>query len=86
MNGEFGTLQEYRLTASAQELGGEMIFKTRVGFSGTPSNLLPEEMKPCHYEQGDDGRMIYYLTQVLISSCAVLDAIHSNLLIILQDS
>lgn len=56
--------QEYRLTANAQELGGDIMFGTRLGFSGTPSNLLPEELKPCFYEKGDDGRMIHYLTQV----------------------
>jgi hypothetical protein len=68
-----------------QELGGDIMFGTRLGFSGTPSNLLPEELKPCHYEKGDDGRMIHYLTQPSVvsveymhpgwSPCSVLDRV-----------
>jgi hypothetical protein len=38
--------QDYKLQANGQDLGGDMLFGTRLGFSGTPSNLLPEEMKP----------------------------------------
>ena len=39
-----------------------MIFKMRLGFSGTPSNLLPVELGNCNYEDGDDAKMIYFLT------------------------
>ena len=33
-----------------------MLFGRRVGFSGTPSDLLPLELGKCLYETGDDGR------------------------------
>ena len=35
-----------------------MLFGRRVGFSGTPSDLLPKEMGQCDYEEGDDGKMM----------------------------
>ena len=35
-----------------------MLVGKRVGFSGTPSDLLPEELGRCDYETGDDGMMI----------------------------
>jgi hypothetical protein len=31
-----------KISASGQDLGGDMLFSKRVGFSGTPSDLLPE--------------------------------------------
>jgi Protein of unknown function (DUF3638)/Protein of unknown function (DUF3645) len=52
----------YNLSASGQELGGSMLFETRLGFSGTPSDMLPLELGSCHYENGSDARMIQYLT------------------------
>ena len=39
-----------------------MIFSRRLGFSGTPSDLLPLELGECHYEKGSDGKMVHYLT------------------------
>ena len=38
-----------------QAAGGEMLVGKRVGFSGTPSDLLPEEKGRCYYETGNDG-------------------------------
>eukprot|EP00957_Ditylum_brightwellii_P112434 8571707-Ditylum_brightwellii.AAC.1 len=35
-----------------------MIVSRRVGFSGTPSDLLPKELGRCDYETCDDGRML----------------------------
>lgn len=35
-----------------------MLVGRRVGFSGTPSDLLPEELGRCDYETGDDGMML----------------------------
>jgi Ca2+-binding EF-hand superfamily protein len=54
--------QESRLSANGQELGGDLIFGTRLGFSGTPSDLLPVALQPCNYEQGDDANMLHILT------------------------
>jgi hypothetical protein len=55
--------QKLKLSASGQELGGSMLFHTqRLGFSGTPSDLLPLDLGHCHYERGSDGKMIHVLT------------------------
>jgi hypothetical protein len=40
-----------KLSASGQELGGDLLFGRRLGFSGTPSTLLPEELGECHFAQ-----------------------------------
>lgn len=50
--------QGLKLSACGQELGGSMLFTKRIGFSGTPSDLLPIELGKCHYERGSDGKMI----------------------------
>lgn len=50
--------QKLKLSASGQAVGGDMLVGKRVGFSGTPSDLLPEELGRCDYETGDDGMMI----------------------------
>ena len=50
-----------KLSASAQCLGGELLFKHRIGFSGTPSELLPIEFGSCNYEKGTDGQMLSYI-------------------------
>jgi hypothetical protein len=50
--------QPKKISASGQALGGDMIIGKRVGFSGTPSDLLPEELGTCDYETGDEGLML----------------------------
>jgi len=50
--------QKVKISASGQAVGGDMLFGKRVGFSGTPSDLLPKEMGRCDYEDGDDGKML----------------------------
>ena len=37
---EMMRFQDLRLSANGQELGGDLIFQRRLGFSGTPSDLL----------------------------------------------
>lgn len=64
--------QNLRLTANGQDLGGEMLFKRRVGFSGTPSDLIPVELAPCNYERGDDAQMLHYLTDLAIVSTQLI--------------
>ena len=44
-----------KISASGQDLGGEMLFNKRLGFSGTPSGLLPEELGQCQYDEGVDA-------------------------------
>jgi hypothetical protein len=36
--------QRCKLSASGQDLGGSMLFGRRIGFSGTPSDLMPAEL------------------------------------------
>ena len=47
-----------KLSACGQELGGDMLFPRRLGFSGTPSNLLPREFGGCKFADGDDARIL----------------------------
>jgi len=65
--------QETRLCANGQQLGGDLVFGLRLGFSGTPSDLLPVELQPCNYEKGDDAKMLYYLTDRTIVEHQHLD-------------
>lgn len=51
-----------KVSACGQELGSEMLFPRRIGFSGTPSELLPLELGKCNYEAGSDGKMISFMT------------------------
>ena len=39
-----------------------MLFGRRIGFSGTPSDILPQELGGCQYERGSDGKVVHYLT------------------------
>ena len=50
-------LRPSKLAASGQELGGEAIFDVRIGFSGTPNDLVPAELGVCVYEKATDGRI-----------------------------
>ena len=59
---EFMRHQKIKLSASGQEVGGDLLFPRRIGFSGTPSDLLPVELGKCGYEQGSDGLMVQVLT------------------------
>eukprot|EP01049_Picozoa_sp_SAG25_P020972 SAG25_NODE_7527_length_475_cov_0.539894_1_plen_79_part_01 len=44
------------------------MFPKRIGFSGTPSDLLPRELGKCDYERGSDGKMISVMTDCEICS------------------
>ena len=44
--------QREKISASGQAVGGDMLVMKRVGFSGTPSDLLPQELGRCDYETG----------------------------------
>lgn len=54
--------QGLKLSTCGQELGGDILFGRRIGFSGTPSDILPLELGSCNYERGSDGRVVHYLT------------------------
>eukprot|EP00457_Paulinella_chromatophora_P000019 gb/GEZN01000019.1/.p1 GENE.gb/GEZN01000019.1/~~gb/GEZN01000019.1/.p1 ORF type:complete len:4425 (-),score=920.40 gb/GEZN01000019.1/:221-11590(-) len=67
--------QKVKISASGQAVGGDMLIGRRVGFSGTPSDLLPRELGDCDYEEGDDGKM---LSTVLDPSIASSEQIPSD--------
>jgi hypothetical protein len=60
--------QVQKLSASGQELGGPALFGQRLGFSGTPSDLLPLDMGRCGYEKGSEGQMLHVLTDPAVVS------------------
>jgi hypothetical protein len=88
--------QRMKLSASGQAVGGDMLVGKRVGFSGTPSDLLPEELGRCDYETGDDGMMIstvldrkvasFEYLKVCFGNCFVLSSVLIMLAVsVLQD-
>eukprot|EP00808_Paulinella_micropora_P020702 g53334.t1 len=65
--------QRTKLSANGVCLGGEMIFgedSGRLGFSGTPSSLIPRELGDgiCHFERGTDARLLHVLTDPSVVS------------------
>lgn len=50
--------QVRKLQASGVDLGSSILLKIRLGFSGTPSNLLPIDMGDCKYEEGCQSSII----------------------------
>lgn len=65
--------QIIKLSASGQAIGGDVLFGTRFGFSGTPSELLPLELGECGYEKGSDGQMVYTMTNPEVVSFKQVD-------------
>jgi hypothetical protein len=49
--------QSDKLTASGCDLGNGTLFGLQLGFSGTPSNLLPWGMGPCIFEPGSSAQV-----------------------------
>eukprot|EP00755_Sulcionema_specki_P005608 Sspe_Gene.33212::Locus_16237_Transcript_1_1_Confidence_1.000_Length_12018::g.33212::m.33212 len=70
---EYMRHQILKLSASGQELGSSVIFRSRIGFSGTPSDLLPEELGKCDYEKCTDGQLIHTLTNPHVASYQLMD-------------
>ena len=64
--------QKIKVSASGQALGGDMLVGRRLGFSGTPSDLLPKELGKCDYEKGDDGKMLKTVLEEQIVSHELL--------------
>ncbi|GAB5356506.1 hypothetical protein AAMO2058_000295800 [Amorphochlora amoebiformis] len=65
--------QETKLSASGQELGGAILFPRRLGFSGTPSDLLPIELDKCKYEKGSEGRILHTLVSKKVVSYELIE-------------
>merc|ERR1719399_2814024 len=62
-----------KLQASGVDLGSDLLFGTRLGFSGTPSDLLPRELRPCHYEQGSEAEIVRVLTSTKHVDCEFVE-------------
>ena len=59
-----------KISASGQDLNGQMLVGGRVEFSGPPLDLLREELGQCSYEQCIDGQIVHYLmTEFIVISC-----------------
>ena len=54
--------QRRKLAANGQDLGSASLFGVRLGFSGTPSDLLPVDFGVAQYQRGDDAQMLSTLT------------------------
>ena len=48
-----------------QDLGGALLFKERIGFSGTPSDLMPRELGSCDFEPGSEGGRNVFFPRIL---------------------
>jgi hypothetical protein len=64
--------QGLKLAANGQDVGGDMLFKTKLGFSGTPSDLLPVELGRCQFEMGNTAMMLHYLTDTQVKHTHML--------------
>jgi ankyrin repeat protein/thiol-disulfide isomerase/thioredoxin len=62
--------QHLKISASAQELGSDMLFKRRIGFSGTPSSLIPRDLGDCQFEPGSEASILETLSSPII--CGVI--------------
>jgi hypothetical protein len=72
--------QSTKLQASGYDIGSDMLFGVRLGFSGTPTDLVPRQLR-CVFEQGDDSKMIRVLTSPLTVSYEVLSSWSVELLL-----
>eukprot|EP00941_MAST-03F_sp_MAST-3F-sp1_P005353 g5353.t1 len=63
--------QEEKISACGHELGSAILFGRRVGFSGTPSNLLPDDLGECLYEPGSDGKILHTLCSQRVTTAEV---------------
>ena len=50
-----------KLQASGLDLGSNCLFDTRLGFSGTPSNLLAPSLVPCAFQPGTQAKVLNVL-------------------------
>lgn len=62
-----------KVSACGHELGSSVLFGRRIGFSGTPSDLLPMDLGACAYEVGSDARVLSVLTDPEVVRVEVLE-------------
>jgi hypothetical protein len=58
----------HKLQASGVDLGSSILFKTRLGFSGTTSDLVPSDMGQCGFEPGCDASVLRVMTNPSVMS------------------
>jgi hypothetical protein len=58
------------VSACGHELGSCILFAKRLGFSGTPNNLMPTDLGECMYEPGSDGLVINVLGNPEVTSAS----------------
>ena len=63
--------QRTKISACGHELASDILFGHRVGFSGTPSYLLPLDFGDCGPEPGSDGQIVSVLTSPEVVSAEV---------------
>ena len=63
--------QRLKVSACGHALGSSILFKTRLAFSGTPSNLLPLDLGTCQYEPGSEGKIVHTLTSAQVVKATV---------------
>jgi hypothetical protein len=61
-------LQSTKLSASGVDIGSPMLFASRIGFSGTPSNLLPLSLRNCIYDAGTQAHVVRTFVDPSISA------------------
>ena len=62
-----------KISATGEELGGDALFRVRLGFSGTPSTLLPRSLGQCDFEPGTEGQIARVLSDPNIVSAKQFD-------------
>lgn len=64
--------QALKVSASGVDLGSSILFgRARLGFSGTPNNLMPADLGRCEYEPGSDGRVVHVLTSPSVTTASI---------------
>ena len=58
--------QNQKISASGADLGGKFMFQKRIGFTGTPSDLLPAGLGKCKFAEGAEGEIVHTLTSPTI--------------------
>lgn len=71
---EFMSVQKQKISTSGVDLAGDLIFPARLGFSGTPSELLPASMGRCAFAETTQGEMVHTLSSPSIVKLVHIDS------------
>merc|ERR1719506_3316858 len=63
--------QRTKISGCGHELASDILFGHRIGFSGTPSYLLPLDFGECGPEPGSDGKIVSVLTSSKVVTAEV---------------